>query len=131
MDTALNPILNARSVPGFPPLASATFQHFMAQHYLQLRPGLTRAAVLLMVLTDLLCFDDGNGRVALTWMNRELEWAGLMPALLPSELGLQGNMGQAMRAVRAQDGNLSPLLAVLTRGQAFARELCDELDGAG
>ena len=24
MDTALNPILNARSVPGFPPLAGAT-----------------------------------------------------------------------------------------------------------
>jgi len=112
-----------------PPLASATFQHFMRTLYPGFPPGPLRAAAVFMAVSDLHCFADGNGRLALTWMNRELEWRGQMPALFPGDLGRQGELGRAVRAVRAT-GDLSPLLAVMARGQDVALQFCGELGAA-
>ncbi len=110
-----------------PALASATFQHFIATMYATLEPGLLRAAIVFMTLCDLHPFADGNGRVALVCLNRELEWAGLMPALFRRELGLKGELGDTMKAVRANGGDLSPLVAVITHAQRYAQEFCAEL----
>ncbi len=110
-----------------PALASGTFRHFVADLYSTLQPGVLRAAVVYMAVCDLHLFADGNGRVALTWLNRELEWAGLMPALFNRDLGLKGELGDAMQAVRTNGGDLSPLVAVIVRAQYHALEFCAEL----
>ena len=80
-----------------------------------------------MAIADLHVFADGNGRVAYTWLNRELEWAGLMPGLFHKKLGLEGELRKARRAVRASGGELSPMVAVITSAQLYAREFCAEL----
>jgi tetratricopeptide (TPR) repeat protein len=110
-----------------PALASGTFRHFIATMYPALEPGLLRAAIVFMAVLDMHPFADGNGRVALVWLNRELEWAGLMPALFRRDLGLKGELGAAMKTVRTNGGDLTPLLAVIKRGQDFAREFCAQL----
>jgi tetratricopeptide (TPR) repeat protein len=110
-----------------PAMASGTFRRFITQMYNTLPPGLLRAAVVFMAVTDLHPFADGNGRVAITWLNRELEWAGLMPALSSRELGLKGELGDALKTVRTNGGDLSPLVAVIVRAQHHALEFCAEL----
>ncbi|MEZ5501537.1 MAG: tetratricopeptide repeat protein [Halioglobus sp.] len=120
---AINPTLKRVE----PALASATFQHFISQVYTGLAPGYARAAVVLMAAADLHAFADGNGRVGYTWMNRELEWAGLMPGLLDAGRGLRGELGRTLRAVRRGGGNVAPVFAFITRAQLAARTFCDEL----
>lgn len=110
-----------------PAMTSGTFRYFIRELYSALPPGLPRAAVVWMAVSDMHLFADGNGRVATTWLNRELEWAGLMPALCPRELGLNGEMGKAMREVRTNGGDLTPLLDVISRAQVFAHDFCREL----
>jgi len=110
-----------------PALASGTFRHFITDIYSPLRPGLLRAAVVFMAVCDLHMFADGNGRVTITWLNRELEWAGLMPALFGRDAGLKGELGGAMKEVRTNGGDLSPLVAVITRAQQYSLEFCTEL----
>lgn len=110
-----------------PVLASSTFRYFISDIYPEVEPGLIRAAVVWMAVCDLHPFADGNGRVAISWMNRELEWAGLMPALFAYELGLKKEMGVAMQRVRSGNGDLSPVLAVITRAQHYAVAFCNEL----
>jgi hypothetical protein len=108
-------------------LASSTFRYFISDMLPGLKPGLSRAAIVWMAVCNLHPFADGNGRVALSWLNRELEWAGLMPALFPSELGLKGEFGGAMKAVRENDSDLSPVLAVISKAQRYAIAFCGEL----
>lgn len=110
-----------------PALASATFRHFIRDIYSKLPAGYARAAVVQMAMADLHPFADGNGRVAYTWLNRELEWAGLMPGLFHKKLGLEGELRKARRAVRSSGGDLSAMVAVITRAQHYAREFCAEL----
>ena len=110
-----------------PALASATFRHFIRDIYSKLPAGYARAAVVQMAIADLHVFADGNGRVAYTWLNRELEWAGLMPGLFHKRLGLEGELRKARRAVRSSGGDLSPMVAVITSAQHYAREFCAEL----
>ena len=110
-----------------PERASGTFRHFFSNVYSPLRPGLLRAAVVFMGVCDLHLFADGNGRVALTWLNRELEWAGLMPALFRRDLGIKGELGKAMREVRSNGSDLTPLVDVIIRAQHYALEFCAEL----
>jgi len=112
-----------------PALASSTFRCFISDIYPELEPGLIRAAIVWMAVCDLHPFADGNGRVAFSWMNRELEWAGLMPALFSRELGLKGELGDVMRNVRAGNGDLSTVIAVITRAQHHAVAFCNELAG--
>ncbi len=113
-----------------PALGSGTFRRFITDVYATLSPGLLRGSVVFMGVCDLHLFADGNGRVALTWLNRELEWAGLMPALFRHDLGIKGELGNAMKDVRTNGGDLAPLVAVITRAQQYALEFCAELSGS-
>lgn len=110
-----------------PPLASATFRHFISEIYCKLPAGYARAAAVRMALSDLHLFADGNGRTTWTWLNRELEWAGLMPAIFPVSRNIKADHTQARREVRASGGDLSPLVDVFIRAQQFAQEFCAEL----
>ncbi len=112
-----------------PALASATFSSFIRDIYSKLAPGYARAAVVQMALADLHLFEDGNGRIAFTWLNRELEWAGLMPALFNRKLGLKGELRKARREVRSRGGDLSPMVTVIISAQHYAREFCTALAG--
>lgn len=113
-----------------PHQSSATLQHFINEMYPKLRPGIVRAAVSFITLLDLHCFADGNGRVLMIWLNRELEWNGLMPALFHRDISLKGDLGKALRIARNQDGDLAPLISVIQRGQAFAGQFLAELESA-
>ncbi len=112
-----------------PALASATFRHFISDIYSTLPAGYARAAVVYMAMLDLHVFADGNARVAFAWLNRELEWAGLMPAILPDNWGLNGALGDVLSEVRAA-GDVTPLVAVITHAQRYAQEFCAELADA-
>ena len=109
-----------------PALASATFRHFIGEIYSVLPTGYARAAVVYMALLDLHLFADGNARIGFAWLNRELEWAGLMPAILPHNWGLNGALGDVLKEVRAT-GDLAPIVTVLKRAQKYAEQFCVEL----
>jgi hypothetical protein len=100
----------------------------MEEIYMNIPHGLPRAMIVLMAVCDMHPFADGNGRTALIWLNRELEWAGLMPALFDRKLGFKGELGRAMMHVRSQPNDFSPLVTVIKRGQIFARDFCERLD---
>lgn len=110
-----------------PAQASGTLRQFVTELHATLEPGLPRAAIAFMGLCDLHPFADGNGRIALTWMNRELEWAGLMPVVFRRDMGLKGELGKVMKEVRVSGGDLSPLLELLGRGQLFTVEFCTSI----
>ena len=110
-----------------PALASNTLRQFVSEIYSKVAPGYARAAIVFLAIADLHLFADGNGRIALTWLNRELEWAGLMPALFSFELGLRGELDLALREIEANGDDLSPLISVITRAQRHAQEFCAEL----
>ena len=110
-----------------PALASNTLRQFVSEIYSKVAPGYARAAIVLLAIADLHLFADGNGRVALTWLNRELEWAGLMPALFSFELGFRGELDLALREVEANGDDLSPLISVIQRAQRYAQDFCAEL----
>lgn len=111
-----------------PAQANATLRHVISTIYSKLAPGYVRAAFVTMMIADLHVFADGNGCVALTWVNRELEWAGLMPALFHKKLGF--GEGKALREVRSKGGDLSPLIAVIISAQQYAQEFCIEFADA-
>lgn len=110
-----------------PAFASATFRCFVSNIYNQLSPGYPRAITVLMALADLHLFADGNGRTAMTWLNRELEWAGLMPTIFSVQLGFKGDLGREERAARHKGGDLSQLALVLSQAQNDAKNFCTKL----
>jgi tetratricopeptide (TPR) repeat protein len=110
-----------------PARASGTFRLFISDFYQDIPPGLARSAVVCMAICDLHAFADGNGRIGITWLNRELEWAGLAPALFSRELGIKGKLGDARREVRNKGGDLSPLLSVIAEAQQYGLEFCSQL----
>jgi len=85
--------------------------------------GMARGALLFMGVSDIHPFADGNGRVALALLNRELERAGEEIVLLDGSLGVRGALGRALQSVRVSGGDMAPLLAVLRDGQRFAARL--------
>jgi len=107
-----------------PSLCSGTFRHFIQRIYGGLPPGLVRAAIVFLALYDPHPFADGNARIGMIWLNRELEWAGLMPALFSRELGFKGKLGVALREIRNPDDDLAPLLAVINQAQQHAVDFC-------
>ncbi len=113
-----------------PSMASGTFRHFIEKTYCDFPPGIARVALIFMAVLDFHPFADGNGRVVLTWINRELEWAGLMPMIFTREQGIMGELGDAIIEVRGNGGDLTPVLAVMLRAQEFAGEFCQELADA-
>ncbi len=110
-----------------PACASSTVQHFIREIYPTAPPGFGRAMLVFLAVTDLHPFADGNGRVAFTWMNRELAWAGQMPALFSEPLGFKGVLGDALRDVRNNGGDLTPMIAAIRAGQEHAHGFCAEL----
>lgn len=110
-----------------PALASVTLQHFIDKVYKNSPPGIMRAALVYMVMADLHVFMDGNSRTAFTWLNRELEWSGNMPAIFPEKHALKGSLHQALADVRHNGGDLSPLVDVIIQGQGNALRFCEEL----
>lgn len=111
-----------------PALCSGTFRTMISEIYSSVPPGLLRGAVAFLAIYDLHFFADGNARIGMAWMNRELEWAGLMPALFPRELGFKGALGAALTEFRTLGGDLGPVLAVILRGQQYARDFCLALE---
>lgn len=110
-----------------PALASPTLRKFISDTYGTVAPGYARAAMVLLAIADLHLFADGNGRVAFTWLNRELEWAGLMPALFPDHLGYKGELGKALEVVQSDGSDIYPIVDVICKAQAVAVSFCAEL----
>ena len=108
-------------------LCKRHFQALRKRYLQQLSPGYPRAITLLMALADLHLFADGNGRTAMTWLNRELEWAGLMPTIFSVQLGFKGDLGREERAARHKGGDLSQLALVLSQAQSDAKNFCTKL----
>ncbi len=90
-------------------------------------PGMPRALLVFLGLSDIHPFCDGNGRIAIALMNRELEMCGLMPALFNVQNGLRGRIAQAMRQSRKAGGDFSALHEVVVEGQEFAAAFCKEI----
>lgn len=112
---------------GEPALCSATIRRFFTQSLQALEPGYARAAAIVMAMSDIHPFADGNTRTSITWMNRELEWAGMVPALFPLGTGLRDQLQRAMAQVRKLDGDLQPMVDVIQQGQQFSQKFLDEL----
>jgi len=108
-----------------PALGSATFQRFIGEVYTALAPGYARAAVVYLAIIDLHLFQDANGRIAHLWVNRELEWAGLVPALFDKRLGHPKALAKTLGAARA--GDLAPMLEVIKSAQQHALDVCAEM----
>ena len=113
-----------------PSMASGTFRHFIEKTYCEFPPGIARVALIFMAVLDFHPFADGNGRVVLTWINRELEWLDLMPMIFTREQGIMGELGDATLEVRGNGGDLTPLIDVMLRAQHFAREFCQKITDA-
>ncbi len=126
---ANNVLQSDRLMPRAEATATAqTFRQFIAECYCNLPPGLPRAALVLFAIIEIHPFVDGNGRTALTWMNRELEWAGLMPAVFTRPMGLRGELGKARRYVRRNPGDITPLLDAIRAGQALTGSIAEDLE---
>ncbi|NND65964.1 MAG: tetratricopeptide repeat protein, partial [Halioglobus sp.] len=120
--------LRSPSLPLVDPGAtSSTFRIAAAKAYLNTQPGIERAAIAFLIVANLHLFGDGNGRVGMTWMNRELEWAGEMPVLCAEHLGLKGMFGHALRDVRDYGGDLTPMFDFIVAAQDYSKAFCTEL----
>ena len=109
-----------------PSLCSGTIRYLISNIYNCLPSGLLRAVIVFLAIFDPHPFADGNARVGMIWMNRELEWAGLMPALFSNDLGFSGQLGEALVQIRNNGGSLAPLLAVINQAQQHAQDFCIE-----
>ncbi len=110
-----------------PGAASSTFRIAAEKAYLHAPPGVIRAAIAFLIVGDLHPFNDGNGRVGMAWLNRELEWAGEMPAVFALHLGAKGEFGKALYTVRTNGGDLTPILEAIGKAQDYAKRFCAEL----
>lgn len=115
---------------GEPILCGATFRAFCDDILSQAAPGYPRAALVMMAIADIHPFADGNTRVALTWMNRELEAAGLQPAIFPAGDGMRDTLKKVMSQVRERNGDLTPLVDHIVCGQQAGLELLAALPAA-
>ncbi|MFT4614816.1 MAG: tetratricopeptide (TPR) repeat protein [Bacteroidia bacterium] len=122
--TSRNPTL-VRVNPG---MVSGTLRHALTVMYPKVPAGLPRAAFVYLLLADLHPFADGNARLGMAWMNRELEWAGEMPALITNARGIKTGFGNAGQAVRENGGDLTPLISVISRAQDFTQQFCSDLN---
>ena len=122
--TSRNPNL-VRVNPG---KVSGTLRHALSVLYPRVPAGLPRAAFVYLLLADLHPFADGNGRLGMAWMNRELEWAGEVPALITNARDIKAGFGNATRSVRENGGDLTPLISVISRAQEFTQQFCADLE---
>jgi tetratricopeptide (TPR) repeat protein len=111
-----------------PHLVPGTLRHFFSEIYATLPPGLPRGLVTMMAISDIHPFADGNGRLAQTLLNRELEWAHQMPVLFTREMGIAGGKFTAATSnFRLGRGSVFDVVTVIRQGQQFARDFCAEL----
>ena len=110
-----------------PGATSGTFRVAAQNVYRAAKPGIESGVIAFLIILDLHLFGDGNGRVAMTWMNRELEWAGEMPILFTEELGPKGMLGGALSEVRKNGGDLTPMYEFIVTAQDHTRKFCLEL----
>ena len=110
-----------------PHLVTGTFRQFISEIYVKLPPGLLRGLVVMMAIFDIHPFPDGNGRIAMAWLNRELELVGQTPVLFTKKMGIKGKLSAATREVRSNAGDLSPFIAVVAEAQQFSRDFCAQL----
>jgi Tfp pilus assembly protein PilF len=111
-----------------PHLVAGTLRHFFREIHPALAPGVPRGLVTMMAISDIHPFADGNGRLAQTLLNRELEWANQMPVLFTREMGIAGGkFTDATRAMRLNRGSIFDVVAVIRQGQQYARDFCTEL----
>ena len=110
-----------------PHLTAGTFRRFISEVYADLPPGLPRALVAIMTVSDIHAFADGNGRLGMVWLNRELEAIGQFPTLFTRELGIRGELNAAMHKARRNGGDVSFVVPVIRKAQQFARDFCKEL----
>lgn len=113
-----------------PNCVAGTLRELFGSAYHDSPPGVPRALVLLMAINDIHPFANGNGRVSVTAMNRELEKCGLAPALFDRSTGYRGELSVAMAKVRRDEGNLRHLLPVLRDAQERAVRFCGELSAS-
>lgn len=105
----------------------STVRTFLRDIYPTVTPGLPRAILALYMLVEVHPFSDGNGRVAMAWMNRELEWNGEFPALYTRKMGLRGELMTARIALREDPRDIQPLIDAIRAGQGYAMGFCEEL----
>ncbi|MDO3387042.1 Fic family protein [Gilvimarinus sp. SDUM040013] len=106
-----------------PEQCANTIRKFFSEIYPKAPNGIPKALLLLMTICDIHPFSDGNGRVAQTLFNRELENAGLHPVLLNKEWGILGRLGHAMNEFRKfPDAYPHALIEVIKKGQESALE---------
>ncbi len=118
---------NKSGDPRFPKARPERVAESMRHLFERLLPavpaGMARGALLFMGISDIHPFADGNGRVALALLNREMERAGEEMVLLDGSLGVRGRLGQALQSVRVSGGDMRPLVEVLREGQRCAARL--------
>lgn len=102
-----------------PSKAAGTWRHAIEHHVAPLSPGLERAGLLFVTMASIHPFADGNGRIGLNLMNRELVAAGLMPALFSNELGPQGLLAEAEEAAHTK-GAMDKIFQTIVKGQEHA-----------
>lgn len=111
-----------------PHLVAGTLRHYFREIYPTLPPGVARGLTTMKAIFDIHPFADGNGRLALVALNRELEWAGQMPVLFPRAQGLTGkSRAQATRDLPMEADAIPDLLTVVKSGQRFAHDFCTQL----
>ncbi len=110
-----------------PHLVTGSLRSFFSNTYKEVSPGLPRGLVAFMAIIDIHPFEDANGRLGLSLLNRELEWAGQMPVLFTRKLGFGAQLSAAIKAVRQNNGDVAELIPVIRKGQQFARDFCTEL----
>ena len=111
-----------------PHLVAGTLRHYFKEIYPSLAPGVPRGLVTMMAISDIHPFADGNGRLAQTLLNRELEWADQMPVLFTRQMGIAGGrFTDATREMRLNRGSISDVVTVIREGQQYARDFCAEL----
>ncbi|WP_026286845.1 Fic family protein [Gilvimarinus chinensis] len=112
-----------------PPIkVNATLHAFYNEIYPSVESGFVKSILVLMAIADIHPFTDGNGRVAITMFNRELESAGLQPVVFTKKLGIKGALTSAMNNFRLNP-NSSPnaLIEVIKESQITAINFISEL----
>jgi len=77
----------------------------------RLDPGIARALYVMLVVTEVHPFADGNGRVARVMMNAELSAVGDARVVIPSVY--RNEYVSALRRVSTSNGDISAYIAVM------------------
>ena len=119
---------NRERKPAEPIKTAGTVRSYITDIYPNLPAGLPRGLASWMAISDIHAFADGNGRIALTWLNRELEWAGETPVIFNRDDGIGGEISATANEARSHGGDISRLLPVIRRAQARTVQFCEELN---